>query len=89
MRDDLLDAQAAVDWAVAQIPLLQKRLTAWERDSTYVLMVEPDKDPSYKLLAAYPQRPLDRMINAEAGAIINSIRSSLDMLLPPSPHGMA
>jgi hypothetical protein len=80
MRDDLLDAQAAVDWAVAQIPLLQERLTAWERDSTYVLMVEPDLDSSYKLLAAYPQRLFDRRINAEAGAIINSIRSSLDMV---------
>lgn len=80
MRDDLLDAQTAVDWAVAQIPSFQKRLTAWERDSTYVLMVEPDTDPSHKLLSAYPQKPVDRMINAEAGAIINSIRTSLDML---------
>jgi hypothetical protein len=50
MRDDLLDAQAAVDWAAAQIPELQKRLTAWERDSTYVLMVEADADPRYNLL---------------------------------------
>jgi hypothetical protein len=80
MRNDLLDAQAAVDWAVSQIPAFQQSITSWERDSTYVLMVEPDADPAFKLLAAYPQKPFDRQINAAAGAIINSLRSSLDLV---------
>jgi hypothetical protein len=35
MRDDLLDAQAAVDWAVAQIPLLQQDFIEWQRRNPY------------------------------------------------------
>ena len=35
MRDDLSDAQASVDWAKAQIPILEKRFPAWERTDPY------------------------------------------------------
>jgi hypothetical protein len=80
MRDDLLDAQSATDWAVAQIPILQQRFFAWQRTGPYKLVVEPDSDPAYELLVACQVRPVDPLISAEAGAIINSARSALDLL---------
>jgi hypothetical protein len=79
MRDDLLDAQAATDWAVTQIPLFQEAFRTWIYDHPYELRFEPDSDPNGKLAIAYFD-PLPRTFNAWAGAIINSLRSSLDLL---------
>ena len=80
MRDDLLDAQAAVDWAVAQIPILEERFSTWQRSRPYELIVEPDSDPSREVLIARQKIGLDPLLSAEAGAIINSARSALDLL---------
>ena len=80
MGDDLLDAKAAVDWAVAQIPVMQKRVILWRRDKPYSVAIDTDSDPGKKLYRIVGIKPLDPMINAEAGAIIHSIRSSLDLL---------
>jgi hypothetical protein len=79
MRDDLLDAQATVDWAVAQIPSFQEAFRAWIYDHPYEIRFEPDSDPSGKLAVAYFD-PLPRTFNAWVGAIINSSRSALDLL---------
>jgi len=82
MRDDLLDAKAAVDWANAQIPVLQERFIAWQRLRPYEIVEEPDpNDIDWKLLIAYPKIPLDPLIQGDAGAIINSIRAALDLLM--------
>lgn len=80
MRDDLLDAQASIDWAVAQIPVLEKRFIAWQRSGPYESAVEPDPETGDNLVVVRRTRPADLSFNAEAGAIINAIRSSLDML---------
>ena len=80
MPNDLLDAQAAVDWAIAQIPILQERFLAWQRNRPYELVVEPDPDPGYEILVAHQKRPVDPLVIDDAGAIINSARSSLDLL---------
>lgn len=80
MRDDLLDAQAAVDWAKTQIPAIQQRFLAWQRDNQYEFVVEHDPDTGEKLVAALDSVQLDRSFNVETGAIINGIRSSLDLL---------
>jgi hypothetical protein len=79
MRDDLLDALASVDWAVAQIPLFEEAFRSWATDHPYELRFEPNSDPAQKSAAAYFD-PLPRSFNAWAGAIINSLRSSLDLL---------
>ena len=42
MRDDLLDAQAAVDWAKTQIPLLQEGFLEWQKARPYRVVKEPD-----------------------------------------------
>lgn len=80
MKDDLLDAQAAVDWAVAQIPSLRQRWFAWLGDEPYHYVVEPHPEMKQKLVKLGGVKPLPLIINAEVGAIINSLRSSLDIL---------
>jgi len=82
MRDDLLDALAALNWAEAQIPILQDRFMAWQRLRPYEIVEEPDpNDVNWKLLVAYPKIPLNPLIQGDAGAIINSTRSALDLLM--------
>jgi hypothetical protein len=40
MRDDLLDAQAAVDWAVSQLPTLDARIVAWGKSDSYSVRID-------------------------------------------------
>lgn len=82
MRADLADAAAAVDWANAHIPVLQERFVTWQRRGPYELVMEPDpNDTKWEFLVAYLRVPLDPMILGDVGAIINSIRTSLDLLM--------
>ncbi|MBM3545969.1 MAG: hypothetical protein FJX54_03370 [Alphaproteobacteria bacterium] len=80
MRDDLLDAQASVDWAVAQIPVLERRIADWMGSRPYELVMEDDPKTGEKLMVAYLRATLDPLAVVEAGAIINAIRSSLDLV---------
>lgn len=80
MRADLLDAQAAVDWAVAQLPTMQKRVIVWRRDKPHSTRIDAKTEPGKKLYRFTEIKPLPAIIHAEAGAIIHSIRSSLDIL---------
>jgi hypothetical protein len=80
MRDDLVDAQASVDWAKAQIPILKQRFVAWERSGPYAVVVEPDPDTRENLVTIRRTRPADLSFNVEAGIIIHAIRSALDLL---------
>jgi hypothetical protein len=81
MRDDLLDAQAAIEWAIPQIPLLQEALFGWTKAHRYELRIEPYSGlGGGNALVAYQPASLPRIFNAWAGAIINSLRSSLDLL---------
>jgi hypothetical protein len=77
MPDDLLDAQAAVDWAVAQIPLLQNGFLEWNKDP-YQIVKEPDPDGGGYLLVAQQRVPFPLVLNVWTGAIIGSLRSALD-----------
>jgi hypothetical protein len=79
MRDDLLDAQAALCWAVAQITLLQQGFIEWQRRNPYTVVQERDPETGENIAVAYDQ-PFPLTFNAEVGAIINSLRSSLDLL---------
>jgi hypothetical protein len=75
MRDDLLDAQAAIDWAVDQQPTLEKRIANWAGSYSTRIVVENGRKAYY-----VTANPVPAIINAEAGSIINSIRTSLDLL---------
>jgi hypothetical protein len=80
MRDDLLEARAAVDWAVAQLPTLEARIGSWRKNSPHI--ISQNFDPRRgKDAIKIGLKPLPPLVNAEAGAIINSIRSSLDLLV--------
>jgi hypothetical protein len=80
MRDDLLDAKAAIDWAVSQLPVLVERIISWKRDKPYTPAIDANSEPGKKLYRVTNIKTIDPIINAEAGAIIHSIRSSLDIL---------
>lgn len=80
MRADLAEPRASVDWAIAQIPVLQERLKAWEGSDPYERFVEADTDPRYEVLAVRQRSSLDPLISPEIGAILNATRSALDLL---------
>ena len=80
MRSDLLDAQAAIDWAVAQIPTLQGNILRWQQGRPYELTMEPDPKTGEQLIVARGASNVTPLINAEVGTMVNSLRSSLDLL---------
>jgi hypothetical protein len=80
MRDDLLDAYAAVDRARAHIPEVEKEFEAWMHAPPYLLIEEPHPEIGQKLFKLEINRRFPPTINAGVGAIINSVRSSLDLL---------
>jgi hypothetical protein len=80
MRDDLLDAQAAVTWAKTQIPFMQQRFIDWSRSEPYEIDEEPDPETGEILVVARRRGSEDLSFNVETGAIINAARSALDLL---------
>jgi hypothetical protein len=80
MRDDLLAAKASVDWAVAQFPAFQSRLDAWLNANIYVTVKELPANTPNNVILAVEKEPLPLAFQVEAGAYINTIRSSLDIL---------
>lgn len=80
MRDDLLDAEASIAWAVSSLPSLQERLSSW-LDLNVYLHVEDEPPPAtHNPVVLVEKEPLPRAFNVEAGAYLNVIRSSLDIL---------
>jgi hypothetical protein len=77
VRDDLLDAQACIDWTTDRLPALEERINSW-LELNVVVEVE-DAGPSNVLVAAQRDE-LPRSLNVEIGAYLNIIRSSLDLL---------
>jgi hypothetical protein len=81
MRDDLLDAHAAVDWAIAQVKLFEAALASWQDSRPYRIMQQVDPESAdHHLIVAVEEKPLPLTFNAWLGAILNSIRSSLDLV---------
>jgi hypothetical protein len=81
MRDDLLDSQACVDWAVAQLDILRKRVADWINSRPYIVIGKEKPQSVEKTWHVEEVEPIPRIINAEVGAIINSVRSGLDVLV--------
>jgi hypothetical protein len=79
LRDDLLDAQAALNWAETEIPRLQNALLQWTKDP-YRVVKEPDPDYGGYAIVACERVPFPLIFNAWTGAIINSLRSVLDLV---------
>ncbi|QIP03969.1 hypothetical protein [Bradyrhizobium symbiodeficiens] len=80
MRPDLLEAQASVDWALSQLPDLSKRLDEWLKRGVTIEIKELPSPADTNLIIAVENELLPLSFQAEVGAYINSIRSSLDIL---------
>jgi hypothetical protein len=76
MRADLLEAQASVDWAVEQLLPFHQRLEA-----NVVIEIRDVPPPAtHNPIVAVERELLPISFSVEAGAYINAIRSSLDIL---------
>jgi hypothetical protein len=80
MRPDLLEAQACVDWPMSQLPDLSKRLEEWLERGVSIELKELPPPAESNLIVAIENELLPLHFQAEVGAYINSIRSSLDVL---------
>jgi hypothetical protein len=81
MSDDLLlDAHAAVDWARAQIPILEQELKSWFESPAYLIVEDLHPEMGTKFFKLQVNQKLPNTINAGVGAVIDSIRTSLDLL---------
>jgi hypothetical protein len=80
MRADLLDAMAAVNWAEAQLPVLHKAIESFQTGNPYRIVKQDDPEGEGALFVLKNVKTLPPTINAEVGAILNSTRSSLDLL---------
>ncbi len=78
MRDDLLDAQAAIDWGELEIPQLAQKFVGWRYRNIGITYDDSSPD---KTIALFRQGgPLPDIFNAGVGSIINSFRTALDLL---------
>lgn len=81
MRDDLLDAYAAIDWAVAQVPVVHETFNTWVRSQPYAFSRERDPNSGdHDLIVAVEKSPMPRMLNVGTGSVVHFLRASLDML---------
>ena len=80
MRDDLLHAQASVDWAVSQFPAFQKRIDDWLRLNVEFAVEDMPSPATHDRIVAIQKESLPLLFNVEMGAYVNAIRSSLDLL---------
>jgi hypothetical protein len=80
MRPDLLEAQACVDWPMNQLGDLSKRLDEWLTRGVTIELKELPPPAESNLIVATENELLPLHFQAEVGAYINSIRSSLDVL---------
>ena len=80
MRSDLLHAQASVDWTVSQLPAFNAQIKARLGFNLEIAVKIPDPDIPYDRVVMTGKEPLPLAFHAEAGAYINAIRSSLDIL---------
>lgn len=80
MRADLLNAQASVDWPVSQLPSFRDRVSSWLNANIYVSYEDPDPNVENLVVVAVERELFPLAFMVEAGAYLNAIRSSLDIL---------
>jgi len=80
MRDDLLDAQASVDWAETQLKPFAERIESWLGLNVDIRIEDTPPPATHNVIVAVEKAFLPRSFNVEFGAYVNAIRSSLDIL---------
>jgi hypothetical protein len=90
MRPDLLHAQASVDWTVSQLPSFRDRINAWLRKNIYVAFDDPDPSVPNDVVVVVERELFPLSFMVEAGAYLNALRSSLDILacILAARHGL-
>ena len=86
MRDDLLDAQAAIDWTRSKIEAFGKEIDGWLQQNTGIEIRKVPDPATHNPVVLIEKSPLPRAANVEVGAYINVIRSSLDILATSLAH---
>lgn len=80
MRDDLLEAMECVNWTVTKLPAFQQTFTEWIDGNVNLIIRDSNGPGSNKLLIAKERDFMPLGFSVEAGAYLNTIRSSLDIL---------
>jgi hypothetical protein len=91
MRADLLEAYASIDWPSSQFLNFDSRLEAWLKDSVHIEIRDVPLPATHNPIVAVEKELLPLTFSVEAGAYINAIRSSLDILamVLVRRHGLA
>ena len=80
MYDDLSDARACLDWTISNLPTFEEHLLGWLKNNVEVVVVDLPNGGPNDVIVAREKEPVPIFFNIEAGAYINTIRSSLDIL---------
>jgi hypothetical protein len=80
MRSDLLEAQASIDWVLEQLMPFHQRLEAWLDAHVTIEIRDVQAPATHNPIVAVERELLPISFSVEAGAYINTIRSSLDIL---------
>jgi hypothetical protein len=80
MKSDLLDAQSCIDWTISKLPDFEETLLHWLKNNIEVVVVDTQANATHNIIVAREKEVLPVKFNVEAGAYINTIRSSLDIL---------
>src|SRR5690348_17078374 len=80
MKADLADAQACIDWTVAQFPAFEKRIASWLNAHIDVGFIQMELPHTHDFVMAKERAEIPLTFNVEAGIYIHALRSSLDML---------
>lgn len=81
MSNDLSYSLAAIDWVEGNIPEFESRIQKWiECNLTYAFEVDPSST-RHDFVVIIERQPFPLSFSVEAGSYINTLRSSLDILL--------
>lgn len=80
MRDDLLEAEANIDWVESQFNPLETELYEWARVNLYPAIEELPSDSPNSLVVILQKTSLPLSLNVRVGTYLNVIRSALDLL---------
>jgi hypothetical protein len=80
MRNEFEDAHAALDWSGTQLPILEQEMNSWFKSSPYSIVEDHHPEMRAKFFKLEINRKAPSAINVGVGAVVSSIRTSLDLL---------
>jgi len=80
MRADLQHSQAAIDWTLGQLAGFEERLNAWIDENVEAIVIAAPEPYTCKGTKVVERAPFPLAFSVEAGAYVNTLRSSLDIL---------